>query len=114
MRLQQNFYILTILILTISACARPLPDLQTSKERVVAAEIGYQEVLSTATRWAEEGRLSEATEKKFTEAFDNFEGLLSLTKEILRTGNTLHSDAAANNLHKALLGLRSLLSENAP
>jgi len=114
MKLQAYNFCIILLLVGLSACARPLPDLQTSAERIAAIEISYQEVLDMASRWSEEGRLSNDTEQKFTDAFDRFEASLFLAKEILRTGNELHAAAAAKDLNKTLLSLRTLLAENSP
>ena len=97
----------------LSACAT-MPDLQTYEERLAAIEIGYQEALTTATRWRTEGRLSDDAIAKFDAAFDEYESYRDLALVVIRVGDAARSDIAVGNVSKALTALRTILAENAP
>jgi hypothetical protein len=107
-----GLFILLIAVAVMSACARPIPELKTSAERIAATEILYQELLSTASDWAEQGRLSDQLKEKLTMAFDRLELSLAIAKGVLRSDDPEGAGIAASNLNTALLAIQAILLES--
>jgi hypothetical protein len=87
---------------------------ETVTEKLAAAEIAYQEILSTAITWREEGRLSSSDVRKFNEAFDAYETVRNATRAALLIGDDVKAAAAMGQTSSALSALRTLATEYEP
>jgi len=124
MKIQKQFipFFLFLSIAWLTGCATMAgdpntPQVESPEERLAALEIGYQEILRTATRWRAEGSLSDSAIAKFDQAFDQYEAArtVAYAEMYLRTeASAAKSDQAITNVAIALGGLRSLLQENKP
>lgn len=100
-----------ILLIGLCACAT-VPDLKTNEERLAAIEIGYQQVLQTATRWKAEGRLSTETINQFTAAFDGYEAARNAALVAIDLADAAEAQTAVNRTSQALTALRDLIARN--
>lgn len=106
MRKYASFYLAGLTLLLLQAC---MTTPQTPRETIAVSEIGYQEALDTATRWANEGRLSDDDKARLKVAFDNYERTRDAARvaiqshEIIKGGGSIADLDVANIA--ALLGL---------
>ncbi|MDH3376155.1 MAG: hypothetical protein OEQ39_04195 [Gammaproteobacteria bacterium] len=88
----RQFFVAMCMVFALQAC---VTTPETPREAVAVAEIGYQEALDTATRWANEGRLDDGEKRQLTEAFDAYEGARNTARtaitahDVIKNGGTL-------------------------
>lgn len=109
-----NVFFLAWLAIALSACALFHTPPETNTERLAAAEIAYQEILSTAIVWRQEGRLSSSDIRKFNDAFDAYETARNAARAALLIGDDVKAAAAVGKTSSALAALRTLAREYEP
>jgi hypothetical protein len=90
-----RFFAAILLIFALQACVTA-PE--TPRETVAVAEIGYQEALTTATRWAEEGRLDAEAKGKLTTAFDSYEKTRDSARVAIKAHETVKGGGSIADL----------------
>ena len=99
------------LTLGLVSCVSLQHQPETPLETLTSIEIGYQEVLKTATVWRAEGRLSDSDIQRFNDAFDQYETYRNAARAALLIGDDLAADKAVSQTTGALTALRQLLTE---
>ena len=90
-----HFLTTIFLIFTLQACAGT-PE--TPRETVAVAEMGYQEALDTATRWAEEGRLDASDKTNLANAFDTYEKSRNTARAAIRAHDIIRGGGGIADL----------------
>ncbi len=107
-----SYFLVIAFLLQACALFTP-PNPQTLNERLAVMEISYQEVLSTATLYANEGRLDASQAEKIDSLFDNYEKYRNAARAALTISDLATAEAEASKISKALIDLRLILTEAA-
>ena len=100
-----------IFALLLAGCLGMTPAPETNNERLALMEISYGTVLDSATRLANEGRLSDSQKANLDAGFDDIETSIILAKTALELADQVTFDKNAANIVTALTVLRTILTE---
>lgn len=106
----QYFFYIFALTIALSSCAT-MPAPETNLERLSYLEISYGVILSTATLYANENKLTAEMIEKLDKAFDAYEEAARLAHLAIDTANQIDFNNQAAAITSILATLRTVLAE---
>ncbi len=96
-----------LMALILSACAAPMPNLESNEDRMAAAEISFQETVKLAVKL--HPRLSASTQGDVRDAMDCLHSLLVTTRAALMLGDDLDFSDSLKAFQTSATLLRPIL-----